>query len=239
MVDKSYDIGVEIYQQFLNNINQEEFIKILYAIFSTKKISNNIKKMTKEKLYIFLIESNNKIEMIKSFKKFIDFIKLPNNLLEYLIVLLQSGISLELHKEIMFILGNYFSTDKKKQESFLKLIISMISQTPLYKYILNNLPIIKSKKEILYLYSCLNYVNFNISVPRNDRQILEIPISIIVDIIKSFNTSLNRTLFYENLNVLNSFYNYNNFSPQRDKILRKLFFNNKKNSINNLLLICC
>ena len=239
LVDKNYDIGVEIYQEFLKNINQNEFVKIIYSIFSSKKISTNIKKMTKEKLYILLIESDNKLELLKSFKKFIDFIKLPDNLLEYLIVLLQNDINAEMHKEIIFILGNYFSTNKKKQQQFLNNVISLISKKPIYKFIINKISIIKSKKDILYLYSCLNYVNFNIAVPRNEREILEIPISLIVDIIKSFNTSLNKKVFYENLNILNSFYNYNNFSPQRDKILRKLFFNNKKNPVNKLLLICC
>ena len=239
MVEKNYDIGAEIYQEFLKDINQNEFIKISYSIFSTKKISNNIKKMTKEKLYILLIESDNKLELLKSFKKFIDFIILPDKLLDYLIVLLQNEISVEMYKEIIFILGNYFSTIKKKQQQFLNIVISLIAKKPIYKFILNKISIIKSKKDILYLYSCLNYVNFNIAVPRNEREILEIPISLIVDIIKSFNTSLNKKVFYENLNILNSFYNYNNFSPQRDKILRKLFFNNKKNPLNKLLLICC
>ncbi len=239
LIDKYYDIGIEIFHELITNIKQDEFIKILQTIFSTKKISNDIKKMTKDKLDILLIESDNKIELIKSFKTFIDFVILPNKILEYLILLLKSEINVEMYNEILFIFGNYFSTNKKKQENYLNNIISIISKKPLYNFLLNKISIIRNKKDILYLFSCLNYINFNTSVPRIEREILEMPIKLIVNIIKSFNNSLNIKVFYENLNFFNSFYNYNNFSPQRDKIIRKLFFNNKKNSLNILQLICC
>ena len=51
LVEKYFDIGTDIYQEILMNISQKEFIKMIQTIFSTKKISNKIKKLTKEKLY--------------------------------------------------------------------------------------------------------------------------------------------------------------------------------------------
>ena len=68
---------------------------------------------------------------------------------------------------------------------------------------------------------------------------MEQPINLIVNIIKSLNNKLNKKLFFENLNYLNLFYKYHIFSPARDKIIRKLYFNNKNNSLNKLILICC
>ena len=239
LVEKYFDIGTDIYQEILMNISQKEFIKMIQTIFSTKKISNKIKKLTKEKLYYNLIEADNKIEIIKSFKFFIDFIILPDELLEYLISFLENEIdNHELYNEIIFVLGNYFSTNKKKQEEYLNIIIALISEKDLYKYILDVIKNLKSNNEIFYLYSCLNYINFNTDIPKNEGEILEIPINIIANIIKSLNSKINKKSFFENLNYLNLFYKYDIFCPQRDKVIRKLYFNDKNNSLNKLILIC-
>ena len=239
LVEKFFDIGKDIYEEILNNVDQKEFIKMIQTIFSTKKISIKIKQKTKEKLYYYLIEADNKIELIKSFKFFIDFIILPDELLEYLISFLENEIdNRELYNEIIFVLGIYFSTNKKKQQGYLNIIIGLISEKEIYKYIFNVIKNLISNNEILYLYSCLNYINFNTNIPKSEKEILEIPINIIVNIIKSINIKFNRKLFFENLNHLNLFYKYDIFSPQRDKIIRKLYFNNKNNSLTKLILIC-
>ena len=239
LVEKFFDIGKDIYEEILNNVDQKEFIKMIQTIFSTKKISIKIKQKTKEKLYYYLIEADNKIELIKSFKFFIDFIILPDELLEYLISFLENEIdNPELYNEIIFLLGIYFSTNKKKQQAYLNIIIGLISEKEIYKYIFNVIKNLNSNNEILYLYSCLNYINFNTNISKSEKEILEIPINIIVNIIKSINIKFNRKLFFENLNHLNLFYKYDIFSPQRDKIIRKLYFNNKNNSLTKLILIC-
>ena len=242
LTQKFFDIGLDIYQEIINNIEQNKFIEVIKTIFSTKKISSIIKEITLEKLYFNLIEIDNKKELIKSFKFFVDFIILPNELLEYLISFLENNIEHqdhELYSEIIFILGNYFSINKKNQEGYLNVIFELIKEKDICQYILNVLTKRKNKNEILYLYSCLNYIKFNTTNIKTEEYILEQPINLIVNIIKSLNNKLNKKLFFENLNYLNLFYKYHIFSPARDKIIRKLYFNNKNNSLNKLILICC
>ena len=105
LTKKFFDIGLDIYQEIINNIEQNKFIEVIKTIFSTKKISSIIKEITLEKLYFNLIEIDNKKELIKSFKFFVDFIILPNELLEYLISFLENNIEHqdhELYSEIIF-----------------------------------------------------------------------------------------------------------------------------------------
>ena len=237
LLEKHYDIGVQIYKKLIINISSTEFIEYIKIIFPTKKISKQIKEATKTKLYEILVRTNNKLNLLKSFKYFIDFIELPSKILEYLVSILQYEISPEMYKEIMFILGIYFSTTKKDDEYF-SIIIAITSQKELYQYIINNIKSIKDNKEILYLYGCLNYLNFKPS-SNNENQVLQLPVHLVVSIINSLNNKLDKKLIYENINYFNKFYNYVVFSPRRDKILRKLFFNHKNNSPNQLKLICC
>ena len=63
-------------------------------------------------------ESNeNKIIIFKKFKLFIDWIKLPDILLKYLLSYLkkENNEKEELNKEIIYFLGIYFSVPKIKQ----------------------------------------------------------------------------------------------------------------------------
>ena len=237
LIEKNFDIGSKIYEEILVDINQDEFIKMIEDIFSAKKIQDTIKKMTLDKLYMMLIETENKINIIKSFKFFFDFIIIPDELFEYLINLLKSQISPEMYKEIMFCFGNYFSGNKKSQENYFKIIYNIASHNIVYKKLINKVRSVRDKRELLYLYTSINYINVNI-MTKNENEILQLPVNIIANIIKSVNNKFNKNLFFENINALNKFYNYNTFNTQRDKILRKLYFNHKKNPLNNLLLLC-
>ena len=238
LIEKYFDIGSEIYKIILENISLNEFINIIPNIFSAKKISKEIKEETKKKLFIILKESEDKAYIINSFKYFIDFIIIPNKYLEYLISLLKNENSREIYKEIIFILGNYFSTKITKNKTFLNNIIEIVSEKQIYKYILNNIKSIDKNNEILYLYGCLNYVDFEDTLV-DVKKVLKIPIQNIVTIIQSLNNKLDKHLIDENIAYLNNYYKFGDFSPKRDQILRKLFFNNKKNSINKIKLICC
>ena len=95
------------------DITLNEFINIIPIILSSDKFSSDIINFTKIKLYLILIDLEDKTELIKSFKFFIDFIKIPNKIMEYLIELLNSNAGKEIKREILFCLGNYFSTGKK------------------------------------------------------------------------------------------------------------------------------
>ena len=237
LIEKNFDIGTKIYEEILADINQDEFIKMIEDIILSKKINNTIKKMTLDKLYMMLIETENKINIIKSFKLFFDFIIIPDELFEYLINLLNSQISPEMYKEIMFCFGNYFSGNKKIQENYFKIINNKASRNIEYKNLVNKVRIVRDKRELLYLYTCINYININF-MTKNENEILQLPVNIIANIIKSLNNKFNKNLFFENINAFNQFFHYNIFNTQRDKILRKLYFNHKKNPLNNLLLLC-
>ena len=237
LVEKYYDIGVDIYKEIIKNIYLDEFIKIIPIVLSTKQISEKIKKLTLIKLYVMLRETDDKIKLLKSFKLFVDFIILPDKILEYLISLIKENNNPEIYNETIFFLGNYFST-KIKQEKYLNILEAIISKDEIYIYITNNIKSIKSKKEILYLYGCLKYHNF-VEAAQEEKDILKIPINNIVDIIATLNEQFDKDLFYQNLSYLNNYYHYEDFSTRRDKIVRKLYFNNKKNAINKLKLICC
>ena len=236
LVDKFYDIGTEVFKEILKYIKLDEFINIIPVILSSKDISNKIKELALTKLYNLLLKAENKIEILKTFKFFIDYIVLPNKMIQYLISLLKDKKDFEVYKEILFIFGNYFST-KKNQEKYLILIEEIISEDEKYKNLLE-LFNSKSKKEILYLYGCLIYGNI-IDISNDKDDILNYPINIIYNIITNLNPELDRNLFFKYLQNLNFFYQYEDFSPKRDKVIRKLYFNNKKNSVNKLKLICC
>ena len=123
---------------------------------------------------------------------------------------------------------------KFKQEESFNILIAIISEKELYKFIVNNIKSVTDQKEIIYLYGCLNYINFNINW-KNEREVLQIPVNNIENIIKSYNANFDIELFRENLESFNQHYKCDIFNPKRDKILRKLFFNYENNSPNLLL----
>ena len=234
LTEKNYDIGPIIYQKVLDKVHSPEFINIIQRVLVSKKISNVIKEMTMKQLEIILVRTQNKLNLVKSFKTFIDHVELTNKILEYLISLLfQDNINLEMYKEIIFIFCNYFSIKVKQEESF-NILIAIISEKELYKFIVNNIKSVTDQKEIIYLYGCLNYINFNIN-SKNEREVLQIPVNNIENIIKSYNANFDIELFRENLESFNQHYKCDIFNPKRDKILRKLFFNYENNSSNLLL----
>ena len=234
LTEKYFDIWPIIYQQVLNIVRSPEFINIIQRVLVTNKISNKIKEMTIEKLQIILVKTKNKFNLIKSFKTFFDHIEVPDKIIEYLISYLQYDINSEMYKEIMFILCIYFSI-KVKQEEYFNILIAIISDTKLYKFIVDNIKSVTDPKEIFYLYGCLNYVNFNMN-SKNEKEVLQIPINIIENIvIQNYNPNFNMNMFHENLEYFNQHYKCGIFNPKRDKILRKYFFNYENNSPNLLL----
>ena len=114
----------------------------------------------------------------------------------------------------------------------------MISKDEIYLFVLNNIKSLEKKKEIFYLYGSLKYFNFS-DFFQDEKEVLKIPINNIANIIQTYNTKLDKNLFFENISFLNDYYNYSDFNIKRDKILRKLYFNKKNNSINKLRLLCC
>ena len=239
LIDKNYDIGIEIYNKIIVQFNPEKFLITITSILINKSISNAIKESTLIHLYQIMIKEQNLFEkIIKIFKEFVDWIIIPDKLLQYFINLLKNIQNQDIFKEIIFFLGNYFSLPKIKQEKYLNEIISIVQGNNYYQYIINNVKSINKKNELFYLFSCLNYIKEPL-VFLDENLIITIPTTQIIDYIMDKNKKINREKLLENITYLNNYWKYKDFSPKRDQILRKLFFNNKSNDINRLKLLCC
>ena len=150
LIEKKYDIGVDIFKKILKEINQKKFIEILPCILSNKNISNEIKSLTLKDLYTLIKknESNeNKLMIFKKFKLFIDWIKLPDIFLKYFISYFkkEKNEKEELNKEIIYFLGIYFSISKVKQEKFLDDLINIFEEKELFLYLKKHVETIKKK----------------------------------------------------------------------------------------------
>ena len=239
LIKKNYDIGNDIYSKIIVEISPEEFLTAAPDVLIDLKISNKIKETTLINLYQLMKKDPNILQkIIRKFRIFVDWITIPDQLLQYLINLLQNIKNNAILKEIIFILGNYFSIPKIKQEQYLDGIISIVKGNNIYKYIKNNLKIIKKKNEIFYFFACLFYIEVPLGI-YDQNSLLTIPTNIIIDYITDNNKNLDKKLLLQNINYLNDYWKYDVFSPKRDQILRKLFFNNKSNDINRLKLLCC
>ena len=239
LIDKNYDIGIEIFNKIIVQINLVKLLNTVPNILINKKISNKIKESTLKYLYQLMVKDQHTLQkIIKIFKMFVDWIIIPEQLLQYFINLLKNIQNEEMHKEIIYFLGNYFSLSKIKQEKYLNEIISIIQGNNYYQYIINNVKSINKKNEQFYLFACLNYLKEPMNF-YDEFLFLTIPTMQIIDYIMDKNPELDKKGLLENITYLNNYWKYKEFSPKRDQILRKLFFNNKSNDINRLKLLCC
>ena len=239
LIEKNYDIGIDIYNKIIVEIHTNDFLIAAPNILINSKISNQIKESALLKLYELMQKDLIILrKIIMQFKTFVDWIIIPDKLLQYLLHLLKNLQNNEMLKEIIFILGNYFSLQKKKQEQFLDDIISIIQGNNAYQYIKNNIKTINKKNELFYLFACLYYIEAPLNI-YDEKSLLTAPTNIIIDYIINRNQNIDKRLLLENITYLNDYWKYNAFSPKRDQILRKLFFNNKSSDINKLKLLCC
>ena len=238
LVKKNYDIGIDIFKKILNQMNIDELLIEIQNILINKKITHKIKEYTIMYLYGIIIKAENKLKIIKLFKYFVDWIIIPDELLKYFITLIKSCKNDD-KNEIFFFLGNYFSIQKTRQDKYLNEIISIIQYDDIYKVLLKYSKSFK-KNEIFYLYSCLNYIQFPLSM-FNEKIIKTLPTNVIIDYLvkKNENLNKNKKILLNNISYLNNYWKFEEFSPKRDQILRKLFLNNKGNDVNSLKLICC
>ena len=90
-IEKDYDIGIQIFSKILDENNLDNFLNYFPDILM-KNSFEKIKKFALDKLYNFLKDEYKErtLEIIQSFKCFIDNIELPNYFLELLISLIKS-----------------------------------------------------------------------------------------------------------------------------------------------------
>ncbi len=242
LIEKNFNIGVKIFKKILKTLNKEEFIELSSKILSNNNISYNIKNITLKTLYNIITKDKSKeykIKIFKSFKFFIDKIKIPDILITYLISYLKKENNDDdvINKEIVFFLGIYFSITKPNQDKFLKEIILIYEKKELYQLIIKNVKSITNPNHIFYLFSNLYYYNFSLD-EKKEEKILQLPKAYLIDFIKlNFKGVVNEN-FESNIIYMENYFKFDTFSPKRDEILRKLFFNDDKNAVNNLRLIC-
>ena len=240
LIENSFNIGTENFKNFLKILPKQNFISIYYKILYEKQFQIGIKEEIYHHLYI-LLEKEKDEEIIFNFidkiKYFIDYVLIPKYLLEIFILFIKKDISNRITTEIIYFLGNYFSIDKEFQNSFLDEIISIKKSDELFQKVLQNAKDINEKNKIFYLYSSLNYLKFNY-YEDNFEHIYEVPKVVIINIINKLNNNHNKKLLIENIEYFENYFGYQSFAPDRDIILRKLYFNEKGNDYEKLKDIC-
>ena len=242
LIEKNYDIGVNIFKRIIKELDMDKLIELSSQILSNNKIPYNIKNLALKFMYNSLknVKSKeDKLKIITLFKYFVDKIKIPDILLKYLISYLKREQNENdiINKEIIFILGIYFSLPKPQQDKFLNEIIKIYENNEIYKFIIMHVKSVTKQNHIFYLFSNLYYYNFPLN-ETNEEKILQFPKKNLINFIKvNFNESLDSKL-EQNIAYMEQYFKFESFSPKRDQILRKLFFNGDKNAINNLRLIC-
>ena len=192
-IEKDYDIGIQIFSKILDEINLDNFLNYIPDILM-KNSFEKIKKLALDKLYNFLKDEHKErtLEIIQSFKCFIDNIELPNYFLELLISLIKSEKNTEIVNEFIYFFGIYFSTEKEylEQDNYLNEVINLVSINEIYQFIKNKVETINKKNEIFYLFACLNHCNFHIDNNIDENNIIKIPTQEIIKDIKIFNDKL-------------------------------------------------
>lgn len=242
LIEKNYDIGVKIFKKIIKALDRDKLIELSSRILSNNNISYNIKNFALKFLYNILKydkSHEHKLKIVTFFKFFVDNIKIPDILLENLI----SNLKIEqndndiINKEIIFFLGIYFSLSKSKQDKYLTEIIKIYENKEIYQFIIKHVKSLTKQNHIFYLFSNLYYYNFPLN-ETNEEKILQFPKKYLINFIKlNFKESSNAN-FEQNIAYMEEYFKFESFSPKRDQILRKLFFNGDKNSVNNLRLIC-
>ena len=242
LIEKNYDIGVNIFKRIIKELDMDKLIELSSQILSNNKIPYNIKNLALKFMYNSLknVKSKeDKLKIITLFKYFVDKIKIPDILLKYLISYLKREQNENdiINKEIIFILCIYFSIPKPHKDKFLNEIIKIYENNEIYKFIIMHVKSVTKQNHIFYLFSNLYYYNFPLN-ETNEEKILQFPKKNLINFIKvNFNESLDSKL-EQNIAYMEQYFKFESFSPKRDQILRKLFFNGDKNAINNLRLIC-
>ena len=139
LTENYFNIGLENIISFLKILPNENFVLIFYKLLYNKKFSAEIEEEIYHHLYILLLNEKDEeiiFKIIDKIKFFIDFVLIPNYLLEIFISFMKQDISSRITTEIIYFLGNYFSINKNFQNSFLVEIINLQKKDKLYKEVL-------------------------------------------------------------------------------------------------------
>ena len=244
LIEKNFDIGIQIFQKIKKSLDTDKLIELSSKILSNNNIvDNNIKNISLKILYVTLKNGKSKeqiTKIVKYFKFFVDKIKIPNALLEYFISQLkkeQNTHDDNINKEIIYFLGIYFSITKSKQEKYLKELIQIYENKELYQLIIKHVKSVTKLNQIFYLFANLYYYNFPLN-EITEENVLKSPKKYLINFIKENFEENSIANLEQNIFYMEQYFKLEEFSPKRDQIIRKLFFNGDKNAVNNLRLIC-
>ena len=228
-----FNVSQDILEICIQNISKNEFIENYSEIISNKKVKFFLKKVIFDKISGILKRDDIgiKLEIIKKMKYFIDWEKIPSDLLNILNDNLDINIDgnySELSKEIIYLFGiicSELEENKIKKEFFEK-----IRKEKLFDLIYKQLPKLK-ENYIIYILSLIIYYGKK-TIDKNNYY--SFPRQILIEIIKEkLADKAKNEIFEESLNYFESFHKFDIFNPKRDIYIRKLIFN-KKININNI-----
>ena len=192
------------------------------------KIKPFLKKVVFDKINDILKNDNEKkkLEVIKEIKFFIDWEMISSETAKYLYnnLVINNDVDYnEISKEIIFVLGIKYSL--YKEDTISKKFLKEIQKQKLYNLIYKKFPPELNKKYFIYIYSLIIYFENNIN---EDIDYINYPRQILLDKIKDkLKTDNEKKNFESNFNYFEQFHEFEKFSPRRDKIIRKLFFNKR------------
>ena len=226
----SFNVSPEILEICFKKLGTEYFSKSYAEILSNLKIQPFIKKVIFEKVDDILKNSDEKLKMeiIKEIKYFIDWEMLTPATVKILsdnLVINNDDQYNEISKEIIYILGVIYSIcndDIILEECFEK--VEKIKNQKLYKLIHQKMPKL-NEKYIFYIYSLIIFYEKNVN---ENRDYKTYPRKMLLDKIKEkLKTVKEKENFEFNFYYFEKIHEFEQFSPKRDKYIRKLFFNKR------------
>ena len=234
---KNFDIGKNIFIKSIEKVDLDFFSKIYSKIISNPLINLNYKSYVLNRLDKELKNESNLneqiIQLIYQIKYFIDWIILaPKFIHTFYDMLTKYFEDLNTKKELIFSIGNYFSTKKENQKDLFIKFKDLLQNEPIYQK-LDEINVNKfNEEELFYIYSCAQYYDKN---DLNNPE--EIPTQVIAKYIFEHQQFYEYKEIIEKIEEFSKRLNFGKFSPERDNSLRQLFLCQEPKSLDYLEII--
>ena len=234
---KNFDIGKNIFIKSIEKVDLDFFSKIYSKIISNPLINLNYKSYVLNRLDKELKNESNLneqiIQLIYQIKYFIDWIILaPKFINTFYDMLTKYFEDLNTKKELIFSIGNYFSTKKENQKDLFIKFKDLLQNEPIYQK-LDEINVNKfNEEELFYIYSCAQYYDKN---DLNNPE--EIPTQVIAKYIYEHQQFYEYKEIIEKIEEFSKRLNFGKFSPERDNSLRQLFLCQEPKSLDYLEII--
>ena len=240
IANKNFDIGKSIYTISIQRIDLNYFIKIYSKIITNPLVNTNYKAYALKRLDNELNNESNStdqiMQLISHIKYFIDWIILPQKMINTLKKMLtKNNEDINNKKELIFSIGNYFSTKKQNQKELFIGFKKLVINEKLYQKIIGSLEKEKfTEEELFYIYSSAQYYekeNFDFS------KIGEIPLKVITKYIHENQSYYEYNEVKEKIKKFNDKFKFGAFSTERDASLRQLYLRLEPKSLDYLELM--